>query len=436
MRVAVVAFTRDLRVRDHPALTAAAASAERVVPLFVLDPAVVEGPGRSPNRLAFLAGALHDLDESLRRLGAALVVRRGNFVDEVLRVAHETGAGDVHLSADVSGFAQRRLAALRRAAEPARVAVAAHDGVTVVPPGALAPAGGGEFKVFTPYLRRWLATPTRPVAGAPRRLALPDGLDGTPLPSALELVTPADAGSLPPGGERAGSDRLRRWERDGLASYAGLRDHLAADATSKLSPYLHLGCLSALEVATRAAGIGGEGADEFVRQLAWRDFFHQVLAARPDAARADYRSRATRWVDDEHLLEAWRSGRTGVPVVDAAMRQLAAEGFVPNRARMIVASYLTRDLGVDWRLGASHFLRHLVDGDVACNQLNWQWVAGTGTDPRRHRVLNPVRQGRRFDRRGDYVRRWVPELAAVPAAQVHDPDAATRRGCGYPERLG
>jgi deoxyribodipyrimidine photo-lyase len=169
-----------------------------------------------------------------------------------------------------------------------------------------------------------------------------------------------------------------------------------------------------------------------VRQLCWRDFFHQVLAARPDAAWADYRPRGDRWRDDPVALGAWRDGTTGYPVVDAGMRQLRAEGFMPNRARMVVASFLTKDLNVDWRLGARHFLDWLVDGDLANNNLNWQWIAGTGTDTDPRRVFNPIVQGRRFDPGGDYVRRHVPELAGVAGPAVHDPDPETRRACGYP----
>ncbi len=174
---------------------------------------------------------------------------------------------------------------------------------------------------------------------------------------------------------------------------------------------------------------------EFARQIAWRDFFHQVLAARPEAFREDYRPRGDRWNDDQEALAAWRVGQTGYPVVDAAMRQLAATGFMPGRARMIVASFLTKDLYIDWRLGAAHFAGHLTDADVACNQLNWQWVAGTGTDTNPSRVFNPTVQGRRYDPAGDYVRRHVPELARLPAEAIHDPDPDTRRLCGYPMPL-
>jgi deoxyribodipyrimidine photo-lyase len=215
-----------------------------------------------------------------------------------------------------------------------------------------------------------------------------------------------------------------------VSRYDEVRDELAADATSRLSPYLHFGCVSPLQVERRVTR--RRGAAAFVRQLCWRDFFAQLLAARPAAAWHDYRPRGHRWHRDTAALAAWQDGRTGYPVVDAAMRQLAREGFVHNRARMIVASFLTKDLYVDWREGARHFLGLLVDGDVASNNLNWQWVAGTGTDTNPTRVFNPTVQSRRFDPDGTYVRRYVPELRSVRDASIHDPDDATRRACGYP----
>ncbi len=224
---------------------------------------------------------------------------------------------------------------------------------------------------------------------------------------------------LPQGGETVGRRRLERWLDDGLAAYGRRHDDLAANATSRLSPYLHFGCLSPLEVAERAQS--RPGAQPFVRQLAWRDFFAQLLAANPQSAATDFRDRGDAWHDDADALAAWREGRTGYPVVDAGMRQLAREGWLHNRARLITASFLTKDLYLDWRLGAQHYFELLVDGDVASNAGSWQWVAGTGVDPRRHRIFNPTVQGKRFDPNGDYVRRYVPELAEIDGAAVHEP---------------
>jgi len=224
------------------------------------------------------------------------------------------------------------------------------------------------------------------------------------------------------GGESAGAERARKWLRNGLEGYDGSgHDDLAADATSRLSPYLHFGCISARALAARARERGGEDAEAFVRQLCWRDFYAQLLAARPETQTEDLRSRGDRWVDDADALAAWKEGMTGFPLVDAGMRQLQAEGWMHNRARMVTASFLTKDLGIDWREGARHFFDLLLDGDVAQNIGNWQWVAGTGVDTRPNRVYNPAAQLKKLDPSGEYVRRHVEELANWPAGDLSEP---------------
>jgi deoxyribodipyrimidine photo-lyase len=415
VRRAVVLFTRDLRVHDHPALAQAASEAEQVIPLFVLDEGILSSRFAAPNRVRFLLDSLADLRRSLQALGGTLLIRRGDVVAETMRVVGESEAEAVFLSDDVSAYAQKRERAL--AAE--RVAVRTCPGVTVVPQGDLRPSRGDYFRVFTPYWRRWAEAQLRPVRRAPRSVSTPAGLAKGRLPALGDLVAGEPSPDLPAGGEEAGRARLARWLRGGLARYGQLQDDLAADGTSRLSPYLHFGCLSAREVVERAAE--QTGAEPFLRQLAWRDFFHQLLAARPEAAWDDYRSRGDRWNEDDEGFSAWREGRTGIPLVDAGMRQLAREGWMHNRARLVVGSFLTKDLYVDWRLGAVHFYDLLVDGDIAQNAGNWQWVAGTGTDTRPNRVLNPTLQARRHDPEGEYVRRHVPELADVPGAAVHEP---------------
>ncbi|MEU6236532.1 deoxyribodipyrimidine photo-lyase [Kitasatospora sp. NPDC047058] len=411
MTVSIALFTQDLRLHDNPVLHAARTAADQVVPLFVVDPAVEAAGFAAPNRLAFLADCLTDLDASLRRIGSRLTVRRGDTAEQTARVAAETGATTVHVAAGVTAFAHRREERLH-AALGDRLHV--HDAsVTVVPPGRITPAGRDHYAVFTPYHRAWQQTPHRTVLGAPRVLHTPDGIGSDTL-----VIGDPDSPALPPGGETAARARWRRWDVD---AYADVHDDLAGDATSRLSPYLHFGCLSPTELVAGALRHDGEGAQAFVRQLAWRDFHHQVLAARPDAARRDYRARDDQWHRDEREAEAWRQGRTGYPIVDAGMRQLAHEGWMHNRARLLTASFLAKSLYLDWRIGADHFLSLLVDGDVANNQLNWQWVAGTGTDTRPNRVLNPLRQADRYDPDGDYVRRWVPELAHLPGPAVHRP---------------
>ncbi|TDV41725.1 cryptochrome/photolyase family protein [Actinophytocola oryzae] len=409
MTTTVAVFTRDLRVRDNPMLAAAARGADQVVPLFVRDGKVAAFSAR---RTRFLDESLSDVDASLRHLGGRLVLREGDPVEEVCRVAGEVGADRVHIAGDVSAYARTREERLRSGLTCEFVV---HDDVhTVVPPGLLTPSGKDHFAVFSAYHRQWDAHGWRQAVPTPRRIEVPK-VKGRKAPSVRGE-----------GGESAARRRMTSWLRTNAESYTDNHDMVAVDGTSRLSPYLHLGCLSALELARR-----GDKAPDFVRQLAWRDFHHQVLNARPDAAHEDYRPRGDRWRDDDHAFDAWRAGETGIPIVDAGMRQLLAEGWMHNRARLVVASFLTKTLYLDWRAGAAHFYAHLIDGDIANNSLNWQWVAGTGTDTRPNRVLNPMRQAERFDPRDDYVRRYVPELSGVDDAR-RPWTLSTKARNGYP----
>ncbi len=428
MHDVLILFTRDLRVHDHPALAEAARRGERVTPLFVLDEGILGSDFARPNRVAFLLDSLADLDGSLRRLGARLVLRRGDVVRETVRLAREVGAQAVFASEDVSSYARRRQRRLAAALGAERIDLRLLPGVTVVPPEDLAPSGGDHYRVFGAYHRAWLAQSRRAVMSAPRLRGR--DVESATAPALAELVAGAPSPELPRGGETSGRARLRRWLADGLGRYAEDADDLGADATSRLSPYLHFGCLSPLEVAERAVP-----SDAFVRQLAWRDFYHQLLAANADLPRADLRPRGDRWRDDEDALLAWREGRTGIPIVDAGMRQLAREGWMHNRARLLVASFLVKDLYLDWREGQRHFFDLLVDGDVANNAGNWQWVAGTGTDSRPNRVFNPLRQALRLDPSGDYVRRHVPELASIQGPAVHEPWRLEVAAVDYPPPL-
>ena len=408
MSVAIVLFTRDLRVHDQCALTAATTEHEHVVPLFVLDEAMLRSVG-TPNRVSFLLDSLRALRVSLRELGGDLVIRRGDVVTEGMRIASAIDAKTLFVGDDVSAYAQQRLRRLRE-----QLDVRVENTMTAVAPGVLAPEGRNHYRVFTPYWRRWRDEPRPPIRHPPARVILPS-LDAGRLPERSELVADLPSPDLPEGGEAQARQRLERWLADGAADYDATRDDLAANRTSRLSPYLHFGCISANEVATRAP------ETEFVRQLCWRDFFAQLLAANPHSARHDLRARPRAWNDDDQALARWRAGRTGVPIVDAGMRQLHAEGWMHNRARLIVAAFLTKTLGIDWRHGARMFAELLVDADVANNVGNWQWVAGTGVDTRPNRPFNALAQARRHDPSGDYVRRYVPELAEFPGAAVHEP---------------
>jgi len=395
MRILVL-FTRDLRVHDHPALDAAVHDADQVLPLFVADPALL---AISPNRARFLMDAIEDLDTSLSDRGARLLIRSGDPAVVAPWKAARRRCDAIYLTEDVTPRARRRIDAMRRACEPAGIEVRTFPGHAVVEPGTVTPAGRPAYRVFTPYLHAWLAAPRRPVIARPPLITSIPYLHPGRMPARDRL--PAGAPRLPRGGETTGRRLMQRFLRQGVRHYESGRDRLDADATSRLSPYLRFGCISTTELEEHA--VDHPRAEAFVRQLAWRDFFFQLLAADPGLVRTDLRpERAPRWREDPAAVADWKAGETGEPLVDAGMRQLLEEGWMPNRARLIAASYLTRTLGIDWRVGAAHFARHLVDGDPASNAGNWQWVAGTGANPRRGLPLNLDRQARRFDPTGSY----------------------------------
>ena len=325
------------------------------------------------------------------------------------RLAVEVGAETVYASEDVSAYAQERERRLRQALAGFRIALETFSGVTVVPPGDLAPADSDHYRVFTPFWRRWREQPRRDVLPAPGRIALPDGVDAGLTAELDRLRRGTPAAQLPAGGETAGRRRLDAWLDDGLARYGELADDLAADATSRLSPYLHFGCVSAGRGGRTGARAGRCGA---VRAAAVLARLQPPAARGPprDCARGPAAAPCARGATTRRRSRPGATAAPVIPLVDAGMRQLMAEGFMHNRARLVAGSFLTKHLGIDWRRGAEHFFELLVDGDVANNTGNWQWVAGTGTDSRPNRRLSPERQAERFDPDGVYVRRYIPEL--------------------------
>ena len=423
---AIVWHRRDLRVHDHPGLAEAARSCDRVVPVFVLDRRLLHGRFPSPARAEFLLGCLEDLRARLRARGSELVLREGAPEEALPALAREVGASRVYFASDVSPFAVGRDRRVAEALDAAGVEVRRVPGNFVADVGRPRTRDGRPFTVFTPFWRVWERLERREVHDAPRALRLPAGVRAGRIPSLRSLGFEPELSDPFPPGEEAARERMHAFLRDGLAGYGRRHDRLAG-GTSELSPYLHFGCLSARELAERVRERGGRGAGAYVRQLAWRDFYAHVLLHHPGNARRPFQSRyeKLRWDDDEEALRAWKEGRTGFPVVDAAMRQLRARGWMHNRARLITGSFLTKDLHLDWRHGEAHFMRYLLDGDEANNNGNWQWISSVGVDPAppSRRMYNPALQQKRHDPDGDYVRRWVPELRDVPAARLTEPAA-------------
>ncbi len=425
---AVVVFTRDLRVHDNPALVAASQQNKWVAPLFVLDPKLINGPQSSANRSIFLYESLAGLNESLEHLGTRLIISQGVWADEVMKFTAAVEATEIHMAMDYSRYAKERLRLLEITCQDNKVKLFLHDSHSVVPPGKIQPGGGNEYKIFTPYYKKWLAEPWRPVLEVPT-LAPPSQLNIIKSEiSNLDFQSNVEF----KGGESIGRSRMEYWFKHAVQKYEETRDDLSTPATSLLSPYLHFGSLSLLELATKAKT---NGSDAYLRQLCWRDFYLQILAEHPDSGSSDYRDRGDNWTINSDYLEAWKTGTTGYPIVDAGMRQLLAEGFMHNRTRMVTASFLTKDLYLDWRLGATHFRNWLIDGDLASNQLGWQWVAGTGTDTNPNRIFSPQRQSERFDPAGEYIRKYVHELKTTPTDLIHNPPSKWRTQIGYPEPI-
>lgn len=393
----VLWLRRDLRLHDHPALLAASEHGP-VTALFVLDDQLLARAGVA--RVAFLLRSLRALDDDLRQHGGALVVRSGRPEDVVPQVVAEAGAEQVHVSADFAPYGARRDAAVA-AALP--VPLVATGSPYAVAPGRVLTQQGTPFQVFTPFFRAWQEHGWRAPAASD-----PAGVRWRTLPSEDLPLEPDGVPELPEAGEAAA---LRAWAEYDAAAYDEVRDRPDLDATSRLSAYLKWG---SIHPRTLLADLG-PGEETFQRELAWREFFAAALHARPEGVREDLRPSGVAYphaTDDERdeRFAAWCAGRTGYGFVDAGMRQLLATGWMHNRVRMVVASFLVKDLGVPWQWGARHFMDHLVDGDLASNQMNWQWVAGCGLDAAPyHRIFNPVSQARRFDPDGEYVRRWVPE---------------------------
>jgi deoxyribodipyrimidine photo-lyase len=435
---------RDLRVDDNVALAEAAAEGT-VVPLFVFDDDVLAHA--APPRVAFMLDALAALRELYRERGSDLVVRRGDPAEVVPDVAAEYGAEAVHWNRDYSGLASERDAAVRRALSDDGVVRSAHHDALLHEPGSITTNDGTHYGVYSYFWKKWVDRPKDDSRDAPSPDSLAD-VDGGPLPSLSDLGFDEPEAVVPVGGQGEARRLLESFCDGPVYGYDDRRDYPAVEGTSRLSPHLKFGTLGVRRAyeatATAKAEADDEdaaaGVDEFQQQLAWREFYAHVLAARPDVVTDNYREyeHDVEWRDDPEGLQAWRDGETGFPVIDAGMRQLRQEAWMHNRMRMAVASFLTKDLMVDWRAGYDWFREKLVDHDPANDSGGWQWAASTGTDAQPYfRIFNPWTQGERFDQDGEYVREYVPELSDASAEEIHgwgelDDDERDRVAPEYP----
>jgi deoxyribodipyrimidine photo-lyase len=450
----IVWIRNDIRVHDNLALWSATQDASMVVPLFIIDS---EFLSLSPFKRHTILNALAGLRDDLKRIGGVLFIRTGEPAPVLTRLMRESGAAGVYLTGSNEPARIHSDERIRSEMESAGKVWRTFPHDVIFGAGEILTSSGTPFKVFTPYRRAWLA----------RR----DDI-APPLPSPLEVHSPriepglipdlADSelpgGARPPAGnEKAGLAALKTFLRDGVAGYRGNRDLPGADGTSRLSHHLAIGSIGVRTVVKairevhggswegrNAGGRSAEGVESFLSQIIWRDFYKQILSNFPHVDGKSFKMEydAVPWKTNAGHFNAWRDGLTGYPIVDAAMRQLKAEGWMHNRGRMVVSGFLTKDLHIDWRMGERHFMEWLADGDLALNNGGWQWSAGTGTDAQPwHRIFNPVLQGRKFDPDGEYVRKYVPELSGVPSRFIHAPwempesiqrEAGVFIGKGYP----
>ncbi len=421
-----------MRLQDAPALHSALANGP-VVPVFILDNALLK---HAPlTKKTFLLEALRSLDDELQQRGAHLIVREGRPADVLRQLCATVGAERVIAEEDYTPYAYRRDQQVARAVRLQLV-----PGQTIYHPAEIVKADGKPYIVFTPYGRQW-------------KERLPERMQPLPVPRHIEMPPLVRSNAIPesepdrlfPATQAEAQRRLDAFISERISSYSADRNRLDVEGTSALSPYLHFGLLSmrsvthtALEAAVQATSEPARrGADAWLNELIWREFYIQILYHFPRVSNGPFRAslKEIAWRNEPSEFEAWKAGQTGIPVVDAAMRQLRETGWMHNRARMIAASFLVKDLLIDWQWGEHWFMDNLIDGDISANNGGWQWIAGTGTDAAPYfRVFNPVLQSRRFDPEGRYLRRWVPELRDIPAPAIHAPWEKGVIVPGYPSR--
>lgn len=425
MKRSIFWFRRDLRLADNPALLAAIAESDEIVPVFIMDDDIAKRAGEF--RRAYLANSLAKLDTSLDQ---RLQVISGDPVKILRELMSYYGASSVHVAQDFAPYGTARDAKV----EAAGIALTKTGSCYAVSPGRVRKGDDTPYRVYTPFYKAWSVHGWRAPVKAPKDIAIVEPREqDRQFPT---WKTPADA-TLQSAGEVAAMERWKYFHKNGLAKYDQKRNLSGIDGTSKLSPHLRWG---EIHPRTLLAGLdNSEAHTVFRKEIAWREFYADVLHHNPHTSRDYYAPRFAKMRYDEpgDKFRAWSEGKTGYPFVDAAMRQLRAEGWMHNRTRMVVASFLVKDLHLEWQHGANFFMQYLIDNDVASNSHGWQWTAGCGTDASPYyRIFNPIEQGKRFDEEGLYIRKYVPELRHLSDQDIHQPwEAAEGYLHGYPQRI-
>lgn len=413
-------FRRDLRLSDNTALNAAAEDSNEIVPAYVLSDWKGSHAWTGGKRQKFLCECLSSLSANLQHIGGNLIIRQGDAVAEFLRLVKETKAEAIYFNRDVDPFGKEVEAQLK---EKSPVPVHGFQDLALHGPVDVLKDDGDPYRVYTPFSKRWLPLDKKTPGGRPKSLKTPDGIDSLPLPTLSTWDLEEEDWELPGGGEKAARERMNEALKKRIPNYDDTRDIPSVAGTSRLSQDLRWGTLSIRELFQKARECNSE---QYLKELAWREFYFQILHHYPETLELEFNPtwRGLPWDESGERFEAWKLGQTGFPIIDAGIRELLKTGFMHNRVRMIVAMFLTKDLHLDWRLGEQFFAQHLLDGEIASNNGGWQWSAGTGADAAPYfRIQNPWSQTKRFDPKGEYIKRWVPELESVNPRAFQEPPA-------------
>lgn len=445
-QTAIVWLRRDLRLSDNPALHHASRSAEQIIPVYITSTWKSSHSWTGPNRQAFLAGSLDSLDKNLKSVGSRLFVRCGDAATQLEELARETNADAIFFNRDVDPYGVEKENQVARSLEALGLAVSSYQDVVLHGKEEVLTGSDTPYRVFTPYSKNWLSLEKPAPLPRPRKLTSPANLASGSLPDLDHWSLSQPTASIIEPGEKAARKRMANAVGSIVPDYAKRRNTPAGQTTSRLGQDLRFGLISIRELFAKLTAAKNEsrspdtrkGIDTFISELAWREFYMAVLGHFPEVLEHEFNPdwRGLPWDDDREKLERWADGETGFPIVDAGMRQLRETGFMHNRVRMIVSMFLTKDLHIHWMRGESHFMQHLVDGEIASNNGGWQWSAGTGADAAPYfRIQNPWSQTKSYDPAGEYIKTWIPELKDTDPKQFLAPPTSGSIAKSYPEPM-